>query len=802
MNLRSATRGAALVFLLLACMARDAATQSTVPLQKLVTTIQAQCPNVFFVSVPNFYDKTTWTMQYSGLPFAVTGSIAGTTLTVTAPDPNGGLVEVNDVISGTGVTGGTYVTALGTGTGGNGTYTVSASQTVSSTTISSSAVTSTCSSNAQNALNLWNYTPRPDVNADDWFWIANDTNPTTQVYGYKDGLVANTQTRYQNWLAAGPGAVQATISGAADNGSGLIRLTVSSSSNFQTGQYWQVADVAGTTEANGTWKITVIDGTHVDLQASTFTNAYVSGGVVWGASVVSALSTAVQAIYNMLGPTASGTVNSIPNTTGNNVFYNIYGPGGLGFGSVNKLVGGLHLVGSCGVSLSSNVNDWQPAAGQGLGACSMLQVTPTSDAGYQVTGLDASELWSNSGITNDGFLLHVVNVGSHSFVLKNLNTSSLAANRLSLGSDLPLAPAQAVMLRYDAMAAYWRPFTSYTLPVTQAAVVVTPQGRLTLQSATPVMTADQVNKATLYYDCFNGGRLVPYYNSSNDLYDTISSCEVSTAMASSGTGVLNNAGVFDVWWEGNTHHTICVSTNGSGGGWASDTGGSNTARGTGYSQLDKTTRPYITNANTVSHCYNGSTDYGGIAPNKLTYLGTLYTTAAGQTGVALRPTGASGGTANVIGLSNAYNRVEVTAISRDTAASWTIASTTWRYADNNGNNQISWVDGLQQSPVRATYFESGAPDNVTSGAMGISYGPQLDWSSGAPDISTIVYLYSTVAAAVITAPMVNGSWYPQMGLHSVSGVEAGYNATSTTVYGSGAGSTTGQMQALTVTVWM
>lgn len=68
------------------------------------------------------------------------------------------------------------------------------------------------------------------------------------------------------------------ISGAANNGSGLIRLTVGSTLNVGTGAKYTVQGVIGTTEANGLWTITVIDGTHMDLQGSTFTNAYVSGG--------------------------------------------------------------------------------------------------------------------------------------------------------------------------------------------------------------------------------------------------------------------------------------------------------------------------------------------------------------------------------------------------------------------------------------------------------------------------------------------------------------------------------------------
>lgn len=63
----------------------------------------------------------------------VTGSITTTTLTVSAR--TSGQLGVGSEISGTGITAGTYITALGTGLGGTGTYTVSVSQTVASTTI-------------------------------------------------------------------------------------------------------------------------------------------------------------------------------------------------------------------------------------------------------------------------------------------------------------------------------------------------------------------------------------------------------------------------------------------------------------------------------------------------------------------------------------------------------------------------------------------------------------------------------------------------------------------------------------------
>lgn len=64
-----------------------------------------------------------------------TGSISTTTFTDTTH--TSGRFTVGSILSGTGVTAGTYITALGTGTGANngGTYTVNISQTVSSTEI-------------------------------------------------------------------------------------------------------------------------------------------------------------------------------------------------------------------------------------------------------------------------------------------------------------------------------------------------------------------------------------------------------------------------------------------------------------------------------------------------------------------------------------------------------------------------------------------------------------------------------------------------------------------------------------------
>jgi hypothetical protein len=71
-----------------------------------------------------------------------------------------------------------------------------------------------------------------------------------------------------------------TITNADNNGSGLIRLTVATTNGLITGQKVTVREVAGTTAANGNWTITVVNTTQIDLQSSSFSGSYTSGGYV------------------------------------------------------------------------------------------------------------------------------------------------------------------------------------------------------------------------------------------------------------------------------------------------------------------------------------------------------------------------------------------------------------------------------------------------------------------------------------------------------------------------------------------
>jgi len=139
---------------------------------------------------------------------------------------------------------------------------------------------------ANHGLIEWNGNP---------LYFQNQTTLSTGVFTlcrfipYTGGLISNIWVSMQTAGSTLTAATTTSITGAANNGSGAIRLTVSASGSFSTNDVCTVAGVTGTTEANGAWVITVIDGTHVDLVGSTFTNAYVSGGTLTRSANVAAI---------------------------------------------------------------------------------------------------------------------------------------------------------------------------------------------------------------------------------------------------------------------------------------------------------------------------------------------------------------------------------------------------------------------------------------------------------------------------------------------------------------------------------
>jgi hypothetical protein len=99
----------------------------------VITALGTGTGGVGTYTVSDSQTVASTTINSNSAPAIVTGAISGTTLTVSAV--TSGTLKIGQTIEGSGVTDGTIITAFGTGSGGIGTYTVSASQTVSSTTI-------------------------------------------------------------------------------------------------------------------------------------------------------------------------------------------------------------------------------------------------------------------------------------------------------------------------------------------------------------------------------------------------------------------------------------------------------------------------------------------------------------------------------------------------------------------------------------------------------------------------------------------------------------------------------------------
>ena len=90
-----------------------------------------------------YYDNTTGALGSVPPSSSFTGVVASNVLTVSGYVAGGAPLGIGSIIAGTGVTPFTVISALGTGTGGNGTYTVTGAATVASAAMTGTAVAPT-----------------------------------------------------------------------------------------------------------------------------------------------------------------------------------------------------------------------------------------------------------------------------------------------------------------------------------------------------------------------------------------------------------------------------------------------------------------------------------------------------------------------------------------------------------------------------------------------------------------------------------------------------------------------------------
>lgn len=101
-----------------------------------VNRVPEPTSTTFVVMTPIRFDRLDTNLDAS-VDLKMTGSISGTTLTITSVSPlSPGAIVVGSPVFGVNVVAGTKVLSFGTGTGGVGTYTISPSQNLTSQTLS------------------------------------------------------------------------------------------------------------------------------------------------------------------------------------------------------------------------------------------------------------------------------------------------------------------------------------------------------------------------------------------------------------------------------------------------------------------------------------------------------------------------------------------------------------------------------------------------------------------------------------------------------------------------------------------
>lgn len=279
-----------------------------------------------------------------------------------------------------------------------------------------------------------------------------------------------------------------------------------------------------------------------------------------------------------------------------------------------------------------------------------------------------------------------------------------------------------------------------------------PQGRLTLQSATPVMTTTQSAKTTIYYTPYQGN-LVPIYDGTSFSMTAFSELSVLTTDTTKSPIAIGASKVND-WFVWNNAGTLRI---GHGPDWTDDV-----TRSAGTA-LVRVGGLWLNNASITN----------GPAASRGTYVGTTRSNAASQLDWIYGDI-AAGGIAGFFGVWNCYNRRPVFSMVRDNTDSWTWTGATWRAPNGSANMRTSFVIGLQEDAITAEYFgiatmlNSDASigigfdaTNIASGIIGFGY------PGGANIIQTMIGKYGTV---------------PAIGFHYVSALEMVSTAT-TTLYG-------------------
>jgi hypothetical protein len=231
---------------------------------------------------------------------------------------------------------------------------------------------------------------------------------------------------------------------------------------------------------------------------------------------------------------------------------------------------------------------------------------------------------------------------------------------------------------------------------------ITPQGRLTLTSATPVMTTSVAGATTVFYTPY-AGCLVPIFNGSVMIPTCFAEVSQLTTDATKSPAAVAASSVYDIFcWIDTGPTNRCTR----GPAWTNDT-----TRSLG-----------ITSTGLGACCFGIFVNSGAITNGPGagfgTYVGSIRSDGSSQINYTFCGAGA-GGIAGNFAVWNAYNRITVACTVTDSTSSWTYAvSDVWRAPNGNATMRVSAMRGLDEDAVIASY--SAILGSITAGATALS----------------------------------------------------------------------------------
>lgn len=302
----------------------------------------------------------------------------------------------------------------------------------------------------------------------------------------------------------------------------------------------------------------------------------------------------------------------------------------------------------------------------------------------------------------------------------------------------------------------------FTNGVQGVRVVSQPQGRLTLTSGTPVLSADVTGAGTVYYTPYVG-QLIPIYNGT-DFIETVFS-ELSMAM--SGANFAAGA-IYDLFVVSDAG-TIRL---GIGPVWGTLTAGSG-ARGTGAGTTELQRLNGIwTNKNSMTLRYAAAATVS-IAANQATYVGSIYMDGTNSQ-VSCHVTY---GQSRKWGIWNAYNRKPIILKMGDSTASWTYALATVRQSRATAGNTVAVFTGLAEEYCTASFNQVVAnPFGASAAAAGFGIGV----NSTTVASGFVPNNFANSGSTMTTGNPARHILVPSLGLNNLNSLE--YGNTNTVTY--------------------